>query len=215
MKEFKKIFLLPVFLCVLIFSSAAQKTSSAKGKILVAYFSFPIDNGKESLDATSGASVTIDGNRHWGNAEYIANRAAKNLNADIFKIDTGDHYPVDYEKIFDFTRNEQRRKIVPELVSHLKNMADYDQVVICYPIWWYALPLAVTSFLNEYDFSGKTIFLAETHGGSGLGGTEKEIASLVPGATVSRNYLVISRREGTKASQKIDRWCSEILSGTK
>ena len=82
-------------LCTAVFAQGTSKT-------LVAYFSFPITGGKEALDATSGASVVLNSNG-MGNAEFIALTIAKVINADVFKIDTGDHYPRDYSKVFDVT----------------------------------------------------------------------------------------------------------------
>lgn len=91
--------------------------SSASAKTLVAYFSFPITNGKEALDASSGASV-VPGSNGEGNAEFIAKTVARTLGseADLFKIDTGNHYPADYSKIFNTSRDEQRKDVRPKLL---------------------------------------------------------------------------------------------------
>lgn len=85
---------------ILTLSLALALTMTASAKTLVAYFSFPIDSGKEALDATSGASVNIKNGRHFGNAQFIAMTVADTLgkSADLFEIDTGDHYPRDYKK---------------------------------------------------------------------------------------------------------------------
>ena len=75
---------------ILTVSLALALTMTAPAKTLVAYFSFPIDSGKEALDATSGASVTIKNGRHYGNAQFIAMTVADTLgeSADLFEIDT-------------------------------------------------------------------------------------------------------------------------------
>lgn len=85
---------------ILTLSLALALTMTASAKTLVAYFSFPIDSGKEALDATSGASVTIKDGRNFGNAQFIAMTVVDTLgeSADLFEIDTGDHYPRDYKK---------------------------------------------------------------------------------------------------------------------
>lgn len=197
---------------------ALTMTASATGnevshaKTLVAYFSFPIDSGKEALDATSGASVTIKNGKHFGNAQFIAMTVADTLgeSADLFEIDTGDHYPRDYKKIFNATQSEQRKNVKPKLLKRVQNMAQYDKIVIVCPVWWYKMPLAVQSFLDEYDLSGKTIYLSVTHGGSRSAGIEREIAASEPKATVSRNMLILSRSDTAKSEQKIKDWAKGL-----
>lgn len=193
---------------ILTLSLALALTMTASAKTLVAYFSFPIDSGKEALDATSGASVTIKNGLHFGNAQFIAMTVADTLgeSADLFEIDTGDHYPRDYKQIFNATQSEQRKNVKPKLLKRVQNMAQYDKIVIVCPVWWYKMPLAVQSFLDEYDLSGKTIYLSVTHGGSRSAGIEREIAASEPKATVSRNMLILSRSDTAKSEQKIIDW---------
>lgn len=185
--------------------------TSANAKTLVAYFSFPINNGKESLDASSGASVVPNSNGK-GNAAFIAETVAKTLgsDADLFEIDTGNHYPRDYKKLFDVVPAEQRKDIRPDLLQHVKDISQYDKVAIITPIWYYKMPLAVQSFLDEYDLSGKTIYLCVTHGGSGIGGIDREIAKAEPKATVSRNTLALSRRDTAKSEKRISDWAKSF-----
>lgn len=185
--------------------------STVNAKTLVAYFSFPINNGKESLDASSGASVVPDTNGE-GNAEFIAKTVARTLgsDADLFEIDTGNHYPRDYGKLFEVVPAEQRKDIRPALLQRVKDISEYDKIAIITPIWYYRMPLAVQSFLDEYDLSGKTIYLCVTHGGSGIGGIDREIAKAEPNATVSRNTLSLSRRETAKSERRIIEWAKSF-----
>ncbi|MBQ9280694.1 MAG: flavodoxin [Treponema sp.] len=197
---------------ILTLSLALALTMTASAKTLVAYFSFPIDSGKEALDATSGASVTIKDGRHYGNAQFIAMIVADTLgeSADLFEIDTGGHYPHDYKQIFNATQSEQRKNVKPKLLKRVQNMAQYDKIVIVCPVWWYKMPLAVQSFLDEYDLSGKTIYLSVTHGGSRSAGIEREIAAAEPKATVSKNMLILSRSDTAKSEQKIKDWAKGL-----
>lgn len=185
--------------------------TSANAKTLVAYFSFPINNGKESLDASSGASV-VPGTNGEGNAEFIAKIVAKTLgsDADLFEIDTGNHYPRNYKKLFGVVPAEQRKDVRPTLLQHVKDISEYDKVAIITPIWYYRMPLAVQSFLDEYDLSGKTIYLCVTHGGSGLGGINREIAKAEPNATVSRNTLALSRHDTATSEKRISDWAKSF-----
>ncbi|WP_294431548.1 flavodoxin [uncultured Treponema sp.] len=197
---------------ILTLSLALALTMTASAKTLVAYFSFPIDSGKEALDATSGASVTIKDGRHFGNAQFIAMTVADTLgeSADLFEIDTGDHYPRDYKQIFNATQSEQRKNVKPKLLKRVQNMAQYDKIVIVCPVWWYKMPLAVQAFLDEYDLSGKTIYLSVTHGGSRSAGIEQEIATAEPKATVSKNMLILSHSDTAKSEQKIKDWAKGL-----
>ena len=182
--------------------------SGAFAETLVAYFSFPLLESSQAADATSGASVTV-GTR-LGNNEYVAGVIAKTMDADLFMIDTGDHYPKDYKRIFDVTQAQQRKNLRPELKQHVRNMDKYDTIILCYPIWWYRLPLPVQSFLDEYDLSGKTVYLSVVHGGSRLGGTDREIAQAEPNAIVSRNSLVISRNLVAGSEKMIVDWADGL-----
>ena len=161
------------------------------------------------MDASSGASV-VPGSGGTGNAEFIALTVAKTIHADVFKIDTGNHYPRDYSKVFDVTNAEQRKNVRPKLTAHVSNMAQYNTVIICCPVWWYKMPLAVQSFLDEYDLSGKTIYLSVTHGGSRSAGIEREIAAAEPRATVSSNILTISRSETARSEKRIADWAKGL-----
>ena len=175
---------------------------------LVAYFSYPLFENREAADATSGASVTVGASQ--GNNEFVARIIAETIGADLFKLDTGDHYTNDYGRIFDITRTEQQKDIRPELRQHVSNMDRYDTVILCYPIWWYRLPLPVQSFLDEYDLSGKTLFLSVVHGGSRLGGTDREIERSEPEAIVSRNSLVISRSSVAHSREQVESWAKGL-----
>lgn len=208
----KKLLLTLSLALALTMTAAANGNEVSRAKTLVAYFTFPIDSGKEALDATSGASVTIKNGRHYGNAQFIAMTVADTLgeSADLFEIDTGDHYPRDYKKIFNATQSEQRKNVKPKLLKRVQNMAQYDKIVIVCPVWWYKMPLAVQSFLDEYDLSGKTIYLSVTHGGSRSAGIEREIAAAEPKATVSKNMLILSRSDTAKSEQKIKDWAKTL-----
>lgn len=189
-------------LCTAVFAQGTSKT-------LIAYFSFPITEGKEALDASSGASV-IPGSGGTGNAEFIAHTIAKVVNADLFYIDTGNHYPRNYNQLSDIAHAEQRKNIKPKLVTHVSNMEQYTTVIICSPVWWYKMPLAMQSFLDEYDLSGKTIYIAVTHGGSRSAGIERTIAAAEPQAIINKNMLILNRRETGRSEQKIIDWAKRL-----
>lgn len=67
----------------------------------------------------------------------------------------------------------------PEIAEKLDNMADYDTVIIGFPIWWYTAPTIIKTFLEAYDFSGKKIALFATSGGSGFGKIVDDLKSCI------------------------------------
>ena len=70
----------------------------------------------------------------------------------------------------------------PAIASKLADMAQYDTVFVGFPIWWYQAPRIIETFLESYDFAGKTVIPFATSGGSGMGGTNKALAPSCKGA---------------------------------
>ena len=103
---------------------------------------------------------------------------------------------------------EQTDGARPELSSELENIDDYDTVILGYPNWWGDMPMAVYSFLDKYDFSGKIIMPHCTNGGSGLSNTADAIAELEPDAVV-KDGLSIPRGEAADCNAEVTAWLSE------
>lgn len=72
----------------------------------------------------------------------------------------------------------------PALADTKADIAGHDVIFLGFPIWWYTAPKIIRTFLESYDFSGKTVVLFATSGGSGLGGTRQELAPCCPGAVL-------------------------------
>jgi flavodoxin len=121
---------------------------------------------------------------HTGNTRVIANQIHENVGGDIFEIVTVDPYPDDYNACVDKAKQEQDDNSRPELATKVENMDSYDVVFVGYPNWWGTMPMAVFTFLEEYDFSGKTIVPFCTHEGSGLGRSVEDIKELCPQSTI-------------------------------
>jgi hypothetical protein len=75
----------------------------------------------------------------------------------------------------------------PAIADTDANIADYDTIFVGFPIWWYVAPTIINTFLESYDFSGKTIILFATSGGSGMGKSAKELRSSVSDCTVIKD----------------------------
>lgn len=80
----------------------------------------------------------------------------------------------------------------PEIAEKLSDMEQYDTIFVGFPIWWYVAPTIIDTFLESYDFSGKTIIPFATSGGSGMGKTEEVLRKVCPNANI-KNGKVINR----------------------
>lgn len=146
-------------------ASAQAALSGVKkdAKILVAYFS--------RADENYGVGFV-----EKGNTQIIAEYIADYLKADSFHIRTVTPYPKNYRECTNVALEEQKKKARPALAEQIGNLKDYDIIFLGYPNWWGDLPMAVYTFLESNDFSGKTIIPFCTHAGSGLSNTVKTIA---------------------------------------
>ena len=102
-------------------------------------------------------------------------------------------------------KQELRQNARPELSGRLDNMADYSLIYLGYPNWWGTMPMAVFTFLEEYDFAGKTIIPFCTHEGSGMGHSESDIRKVCPDASVLKG-LPIPGGKVQRAESDIADW---------
>ena len=134
---------------------------------------------------------------------------AEETGADMFEIQPVDPYPDIYKECTGVAKQEQNDNARPEIVGSVENMEQYDTVFLGYPIWWGDLPMAVYTFLENYDFSGKTIIPFCTHEGSGLSGTARNIENACPGATVLDGLAIrgaVAQNEQEKAKSDVVKW---------
>ena len=168
----------------------AESGPEQKSRVLIAYFSQPTDVDTSDQDAVSGASVVVRNDEAAGSTtEYVARLIQETIGGDLFRIETVEEYPSDYDDVVSQARAEKGDNARPELAGHIENLEQYDTIILGYPSWIMDLPMPVYSFLEEYDFGAKTIIPFVTHGGSGFGSTKDAISELQPGAFVSDNGL--------------------------
>lgn len=119
-------------------------------------------------------------------------------------------YPLDHESLVEQAAEEQDADVRPELASHIDNLDQYNTIILGFPNWWGDMPQALYTFLEEYDFTGKTIIPFCPHGGSGFSRTESTIAELAPGAEVSENGLTISRNDVADSAEEVAVWAKSL-----
>ena len=136
-----------------------------------------------------------------GNTEKAANMIAQATGADLFKIEQVTPYAADYQTCIDQAKRDLRAKARPELLKTLDSIDQYDEIYLGYPNYWGDMPMAVYTFLESFDWSGKTIHPFCTHEGSGLSGTEKKIEKTCRGAKITKGLAIHgSSVDGAKAA---------------
>ncbi|MCI8410399.1 MAG: flavodoxin [Lachnospiraceae bacterium] len=181
--------------------------------ILIAYFGVPEDVKTSDYDAIARASIVVKDSEKMGNTEYVAKLIEETIGGDLFQIETREAYPLEHEALVNQAADEQDKGLRPELSSHVENFEQYDTIILGYPNWWGDLPMPVYSFLEEYDFSGKTIIPFVTHGGSGFSGTRDTISKLQPNANVSDNTLSMDRENVADGDAEVKEWAESLKEG--
>ena len=126
-----------------------------------------------------------------GNTEVVAEIIQALIpDADLFEIDTVRKYSEDYMTSTEEAKADIRDNARPEITATVENMDQYDTIILGYPIWWGLPPMAVYTFLENYNFSGKKIVPFSTHEGSGLGGSVRSIQQTVLGAKVTAGTAI-------------------------
>lgn len=184
----------------------AVQNNTDNENILIAYFSVPENVDTDGIDANSGASIVVKNKDVLGNMQYMAMTIQEAIGGELFRIETKEKYPLEHETLVNQAKEEQNEEVRPELATHIENVEQYDIIFLGYPNWWGDMPQSLYTFLEEYDFSGKTIIPFNSHGGSGFSNTIEEIKKLQPNATVKDDGLSISRNDVADSEQEITDW---------
>ena len=220
----KAISIIMILALVFAFAGCATNNSSEPTKTLETEVTENIaqaaDTDETIADSTSSDSTSIvvyfsrTGEQYGvgmiekGNTAIVADMIIEQTGADSFEITPKeDNYPMTYNELTDYAKEEQNQNARPEIASTVENFDSYDTIYLGYPIWWGDLPMICYTFLESYDFSGKTIIPFCTHAGSGNAGTQSKIQSAVPSAEV-KEVLAIS---GTDAQNDKDSVKSQVI----
>ena len=177
---------------------AVNNTTNNNKKILIAFFSRADENynvGTVSVGNTEMMARYIKG--------YLGDRA------DGFKIDPIVSYPANYKECTEVATQEKNSNARPEFKNaEALDLSKYDTILLGYPIWWGDVPMIINTFLEKYDFSGKTIIPFNTHEGSGDSGTYAYIKNKMSSSNVNTNGLAIrgatAREESSKST--VENW---------
>ena len=129
-----------------------------------------------------------------GVTKKAAMQIAKHSNADVFEIKPAVPYS---SADLDWTNKQSRSSLEmndphsrPEIAEKCFNMAEYDTIFLGFPIWWYIAPTIINTFLEQYDFAGKTIIPFATSGGSGMGRTVEFLEKQYPNAVLKKGTIL-------------------------
>lgn len=140
-----------------------------------------------------------------GNTEELAGMIQAETGGDLFAIEPETPYTNDYNTLLDVAQQEQADNIRPALATQVENWDQYDTIFVGYPNWWASIPMPIASFLEEYDFSGKTIIPFCSHGGGRFGQSLTAIAKLAPNAMMGE-ALSIHYSGGAALSDDVAAW---------
>lgn len=176
-----------------------EKTGGNTGRELIAFYSRADEN------YVSGTLKKLD----IGNTEVAAGIIHRLTGADMFKIQQKIPYSESYNECIAQAQQDQKNDARPELTAHPEDIERYDVIYLGFPNYWSTMPMAVFTFLEELEKSGKlkgkTIRPFCTHEGSGMGVSERDIKRLCPDAVVE-NGLAIHGTNVEKSGKKIERW---------
>jgi flavodoxin len=187
----KKILGILMMTAIAFFTVCAQGTGTGNRqtggnmKILVAYFS------------------------HTGTTEAVAKYIQSLTGGTLFEIKTVNPYPSDYNSCLARATEELRANSRPQLSTHVSGVDSYDIVFIGYPIWWGDSPMAIRTFLEEYDFSNKTLIPFCTSGSSGISTSVQSIKKLCLKSIIPEG-LCITNANRSRTNELIEQWINKL-----
>jgi len=171
----------------------AQTTSGSN--VLIAYYS------RRGNNYRNGEIVNLK----VGNTEVVAGKIQKLTGGDTFYIETVRPYPSDYHETTQIAKRELNENARPEIKGKVTDIKKYNVIYLGYPNWWGTMPMAVMTFLESYDFPGKTIIPFCTNEGSGLGSSVQDIKKACLKAVVKQG-LAIRGGNVDNADKQIKEW---------
>ena len=169
-------------------------------KILIAYYS------RKGQNYVNGSIKNLS----KGNTEIVAEFIQKTVGGELFEIDTVKNYPIDYTECTEVAKVEIQQKFRPELKNYLPSIDNFEKIFLGYPIWWSIPPMAVSTFLEKYDLSGKKIIPFATHEGSGLGGSINFLKKICPKAEILQGLAIHGANAKNSENQVAD-WAKKFI----
>ena len=167
-------------------------------------------------NSANAINIAANGNKilvvyfTWGgNSRTLAGYARDITGGDIFEIVPAQPYPSQYRATTEQARKELDDNYLPAIKNQINNLSSYDTIILCYPNWWGTIPQIVKRFLQDNDFSGKTIAPICTHEGSRMGRSLTDIRALCPNSTITEGLDVRGGSVGG-ARNTVRDWINKI-----
>lgn len=169
-------------------------------------------NSRESAkaDDPAGEGGTLIAYFSWsGNTEKMAQTIQEEIGGDLFQIEPAVPYTDDYDALLDIAQQEQADNARPELAAQVENWDSYEAVFVGFPNWWSDAPMAVYTFLESYDFSGKTLIPFNTSASGGFGRNLSGIEESAAGADILEG-LALTEEELENVQSEVSGWLSGL-----
>ena len=172
-------------------------------------------NPSETADGTVAADAETDGGTliayfSWsGNTEQMAQAIRTETGGDLYQIEPAVPYTDDYDALLDIAQQEQAENARPELASPVENWDSYDVIFVGYPNWWSDAPMAVYTFLEAYDFTGKTLIPFNTSASGGFGRSLSGIEESAAGANILEG-LALTEGELGNVQGEVSSWLAGL-----
>lgn len=186
-------------------NTAVEDENAAIQSALNHYESMGDIGNYDGVDAVASASVVPP-----GNTAQMAGWIQQEVGGDLHSIVVEDPYPSDYDECLERAADEKADDARPVLSSHVDNMGDYDVVFLGFPNWWYTLPMPVLSFVEGYDWSGKTVIPFVTHGTGGLSATVRDLTDALPDDVTVLDPIGVYRPDIPHAQPEIQAWIASL-----
>ena len=175
--------------------------------MLVAYFFPGADNAviDGEVDAVASPSVTAP-----GNVQQLARWVSERTGGALFSIQVTEPYSSDWDACLERANQERAEDARPELTASVEQLERYDTVFLGYPNWWYGVPMALLSFLEDHDLSGKQVYLFCSHGTGGLARSVDIITEALPGVEISDNIFDCYEEDAPASQEAIESWLTEL-----
>ena len=189
-------------------SAVPEENTPSSESIVSAESASQVEESSQPETETGAASLVVYFS--WsGNTESVANEIQAQTGADIFEIVPAEPYTDDYNTLLDIAQNEQANDARPAIAQSVENFDRYETVYFGFPNWWGDMPMILYTFLDEYDFSGKTIAPFVPSGGSGFSGTIGTIESMEPDAAVTEG-LSLRSSDAADPAAAVTEWLAGI-----
>ena len=166
--------------------------------------------GSETPTAEDSSSVLIAYFSWSGNTEQVAQIIQQETGGDLFEITPATPYTDDYNELLDIAQQEQSDDARPELAGQVENWGQYDTVFVGYPNWWSDAPMAVYTFVESYDWDGKTLVPFNTSASGGFGRSLSGLEKSASGAVILEGISFTERTLGG-AQSEVTAWLDSLM----